>query len=220
MTRVATALPLARTTVKNTLTGDLQGTSVAELLMCRADEDHAGYVASERVTGRLEGREGSFVLQHGGLVDGETLNPSGTSCRVQEPAIWPASEEPASSCTTRTERRSRWITGSSNNSQSEGGPWDCLNLDGPLLLQCGSLENAGNRYLRIVAGTSAMAGLDARQSTFMATAHWEQRYESSEPGITNWIDEPAATLSGAPRVQLFHCNACSGRHECGNTACD
>ena len=75
MTRVATAL-LARTTVKKTLTGDLQGTSVAELLMLWA-EDHAGYVASERVTGRLEGREGSFVLQHGGLVDGETLNPFG-----------------------------------------------------------------------------------------------------------------------------------------------
>lgn len=29
----------------------------------------AGYVAVERITGTLEGREGSFVVQHSGLMD-------------------------------------------------------------------------------------------------------------------------------------------------------
>ena len=67
---------LARATVRKTFTGDLEATSTAELLMCQSDPQDlaagAGYVASERVTGRLHGREGTFVLQHGGLSgDGE-----------------------------------------------------------------------------------------------------------------------------------------------------
>lgn len=62
---------LARAMVKKVFRGDLEGKSTAELLMCQADPDDfsagAGYLASERVVGRLAGRDGSFVLQHGGL---------------------------------------------------------------------------------------------------------------------------------------------------------
>ena len=62
---------LARATVRKTFRGDLEGESTAELLMCQADPDDysagAGYVASEHVTGTLDGRQGTFVLQHGGL---------------------------------------------------------------------------------------------------------------------------------------------------------
>ena len=51
--------------------GELEGTGRARLLMCRADpannSENAGYVASEQVTGRLAGREGTFVLQHWGV---------------------------------------------------------------------------------------------------------------------------------------------------------
>lgn len=54
--------PLARITVRKRFSGALEGESVAELLVCA----EAGYVASERVCGRLDGREGTFVLQHGG----------------------------------------------------------------------------------------------------------------------------------------------------------
>ena len=51
--------------------GDLEGTGRARLLMCRASTEgplqDAGYIASERVSGRLAGREGTFVLQHWGV---------------------------------------------------------------------------------------------------------------------------------------------------------
>ena len=64
---------LARATVRKTFTGALTGTSVTELLTARGDGG-SGYVASERVTGTLDGRTGTFVLQHGGI-DG----PDGTT---------------------------------------------------------------------------------------------------------------------------------------------
>ena len=65
---------LSRATVEKTFRGDLVATSTAEVLMCQADPaDYllgAGYIASERVTGILLGKEGSFVMQHGGLSGG------------------------------------------------------------------------------------------------------------------------------------------------------
>ncbi len=68
---------LARAAVKKTFAGELSGTSTAELLLCSADDAHAGYIAQERVTGRLADREGTFVMQHGGIVDGEEQRPFG-----------------------------------------------------------------------------------------------------------------------------------------------
>ncbi len=65
---------LGRATVKKEFHGDLEGESVAELLMCQANPDDfnagAGYVAMERVVGQLGGRTGTFVFQHGGLNGG------------------------------------------------------------------------------------------------------------------------------------------------------
>jgi hypothetical protein len=58
---------LGRATVAKTFRGPLSGTSVAELLLCGNGEAGRGYVASEHVTGTLEGRTGTFVLQHGGI---------------------------------------------------------------------------------------------------------------------------------------------------------
>lgn len=56
---------LGRMTVAKTLHGDLEGTSSGEMLTAMtAVKDSAGYVAIERVTGVLQGRRGSFVLQH------------------------------------------------------------------------------------------------------------------------------------------------------------
>jgi Protein of unknown function (DUF3224) len=60
--------PLARATVRKRFSGPLEGTSTAELLTAQGDEG-AGYLASERVEGTLEGRTGTFVLQHGGVGD-------------------------------------------------------------------------------------------------------------------------------------------------------
>lgn len=62
---------LSQATVLKTFTGDLEGESTAQLLMCQADAKDltagAGYVASEVVNGVLNGKTGSFVMQHGGL---------------------------------------------------------------------------------------------------------------------------------------------------------
>jgi hypothetical protein len=63
--------------VRKVFTGDLEATSVADLLTCQAAEDAAGYVASEVVEGTLAGKTGSFVIQHGGTIDGTTTTPFG-----------------------------------------------------------------------------------------------------------------------------------------------
>ena len=50
--------------------GDLEGTSKGEMLTAGTDvKNSAGYVAIERVTGTLNGRTGSFALQHSGTMN-------------------------------------------------------------------------------------------------------------------------------------------------------
>jgi hypothetical protein len=61
---------LARLTIVKQFAGDLAGSSQGQMLAAQtAVEGSAGYVALERVTGKLHGRSGSFVLQHHGLMD-------------------------------------------------------------------------------------------------------------------------------------------------------
>lgn len=50
--------------------GALQATGVGLMLAFVSPvRGSAGYVAMERITGALDGREGSFVVQHSGLMD-------------------------------------------------------------------------------------------------------------------------------------------------------
>ena len=50
--------------------GDLEATSVVEMLSGGdPGAGSAGYVAMEHVTGKLQGRRGSFMLQHSGTMD-------------------------------------------------------------------------------------------------------------------------------------------------------
>src|SRR6516164_6623565 len=50
--------------------GALEAVSSGQMLAVRTSlPGSAGYVAMERVTGRLDGREGSFALQHTGTMD-------------------------------------------------------------------------------------------------------------------------------------------------------
>ena len=61
---------LGRLAITKQFQGDLVGTSLGEMLSARTSvESSAGYVAIERVTGALHGRQGSFVLQHSGTVE-------------------------------------------------------------------------------------------------------------------------------------------------------
>lgn len=57
---------LSQINVKKSFQGDVEAESTAVLLMCQSDDKSAGYVATERVVGRIGSRSGSFVIQHGG----------------------------------------------------------------------------------------------------------------------------------------------------------
>ena len=57
--------------------GDIEGTSKGQMLTAATDvKGSAGYVAIERVTGTLNGRKGSFVLQHSGTMSKGALQMS------------------------------------------------------------------------------------------------------------------------------------------------
>lgn len=64
---------LSMATVRKAFRGPLEGESTAQLLMCQADPKDlsagAGYIVSEIVSGRLEGRSGTFVMHHWGVGD-------------------------------------------------------------------------------------------------------------------------------------------------------
>lgn len=60
---------LARLTLDKQFHGDLEGSSKGQMLAASTSvKGSAGYVAIERVTGTLNGRKGSFTLQHFGTM--------------------------------------------------------------------------------------------------------------------------------------------------------
>jgi hypothetical protein len=60
---------LGRLSIDKTFQGDLDAVSKGEMLSATTGvKGSAGYVAIERVTGKLGGRTGSFVLQHTGTM--------------------------------------------------------------------------------------------------------------------------------------------------------
>lgn len=60
---------LARMSITKQYHGDLEATATGDMLSAGTDvKGSAGYVAIERVTGKLGGRSGSFVLQHSGTL--------------------------------------------------------------------------------------------------------------------------------------------------------
>ena len=60
---------LGRMSLEKTFHGDLAGTSVGEMLTVGGSEGSGVYVAVERVTGKLGGREGTFALHHTGVME-------------------------------------------------------------------------------------------------------------------------------------------------------
>jgi len=62
--------PLGRMSIDKQLHGDLEGTSRGEMLTAGTTEKNSGaYVAVERVTGTLNGKIGTFILQHSATMD-------------------------------------------------------------------------------------------------------------------------------------------------------
>jgi hypothetical protein len=68
------AAPYGRMSIDKQFSGDLEGSSLGEMLAARTDHGSAGYVAIEQVTGTLGGRQGSFLLQHSGTMTRESGN--------------------------------------------------------------------------------------------------------------------------------------------------
>lgn len=65
---------LGRTVLHKAYAGPIEGVAVVEMLTCVADPADtargAVYTALEQVSGRLDGRSGSFVIQHGATMGG------------------------------------------------------------------------------------------------------------------------------------------------------
>lgn len=68
---------IARGSVRREFAGDIIGVSVAEVMIARGAPDRLGYVATDRFTGHISGRAGTFVFQHGGTIDRGTLTSFG-----------------------------------------------------------------------------------------------------------------------------------------------
>ncbi|WP_414830381.1 DUF3224 domain-containing protein [Alteromonas sp. H39] len=69
-------IELNRLAISKTYHGDLDATSTGEMLSAVTPvKGSAGYVALEQVSGKLDGKTGTFVLQHYGVMDngGQTL---------------------------------------------------------------------------------------------------------------------------------------------------
>lgn len=63
-------ITLSRVSITKRFEGDLSGSSSVEMLSAMtAVNGSAGYVAIERVFGTLDGRVGSFILQHSGTMN-------------------------------------------------------------------------------------------------------------------------------------------------------
>ena len=65
---------LGRMSIDKVFSGDLLATSKGEMLSSRSPKQgSAGYVAIEHVTGSLQGKSGSFVLQHHGIMSAKGM---------------------------------------------------------------------------------------------------------------------------------------------------
>lgn len=81
---------LNQVAVGKTFTGDLVGTSSARLLTSTKEgREGAGYVASERVVGRLGGKAPSSSSTVGSPAVAASLARLVRSCRTPGPVTWP-----------------------------------------------------------------------------------------------------------------------------------
>jgi hypothetical protein len=62
---------IGRLSLEKTFSGGMQGTSKGQMLgIDTGDKGSGGYVAAERFVGTLDGKKGSFSLQHSGTMQG------------------------------------------------------------------------------------------------------------------------------------------------------
>jgi hypothetical protein len=59
--------------VTETFSGDIEGDGVVRFLQAVRKDGSASFVGIERVTGKIAGRQGSFLLQDAGTLEGNTV---------------------------------------------------------------------------------------------------------------------------------------------------
>jgi len=65
---------LSRIHVEETFSGDIEGEGVVEFLQSADSDGSASFVGIERITGTLAGRQGTFLLQDAGVVEGNVVS--------------------------------------------------------------------------------------------------------------------------------------------------
>ncbi len=70
---------LSRATVTKAFHGDIEGNATVEYLMVHRPDGTASFVGIERISGKLGGKSGSFVLEHLGTFEAGTAK---ATCRV------------------------------------------------------------------------------------------------------------------------------------------
>jgi Protein of unknown function (DUF3224) len=68
---------LSRVHISRTFSGDLEGSSTAEILIAKS-EGGGAYSGHDLITGTLDGKAGGFVIQHGGIMGPEGVTNAGT----------------------------------------------------------------------------------------------------------------------------------------------
>jgi Protein of unknown function (DUF3224) len=59
--------------VTETFSGDIEGEGVVRFLQAVRTDESASFVGIERVTGSIDGRQGSFLLQDAGTLEGQAV---------------------------------------------------------------------------------------------------------------------------------------------------
>ncbi len=65
---------LARIHVEESFSGDIAGDGTVEFLQAARADGSASFVGIERITGTVAGREGTFLLQDAGTVEGNVVS--------------------------------------------------------------------------------------------------------------------------------------------------
>jgi Protein of unknown function (DUF3224) len=73
----AEGIELSRVHISRTFSGDLEGSATAEILIAKS-EGGGGYTGHDLVTGKLNGKSGGFVIQHGGIMGPAGISNTGT----------------------------------------------------------------------------------------------------------------------------------------------
>jgi hypothetical protein len=65
---------LAKIHVEETFAGDIEGNGIVEFLQAARADGSASFVGIERVTGKIAGKQGTFLLQDAGTVVGNVVS--------------------------------------------------------------------------------------------------------------------------------------------------